>query len=96
MVFPFAAFTLWALSVLHWLTVATVTTFKSRTALQAENLALRRQLAVLRRWVKRPKLTLVPRLLWAWLCEAWEPLAILFGHACGSTSYSCETTGLRG
>src|SRR5262245_65581331 len=61
-----------ALSALHWFTVATVTTFKSRTALQAENLALRHQLAVLRRSVKRPKLKSADRLLWAWLCEAWS------------------------
>jgi putative transposase len=61
-----------ALSALHWLTVAMVTTFKSRTALQVENLALRHQLAVLRRSVKRPKLTSADRLLWAWLCEAWS------------------------
>ena len=43
-----------ALSALHWLTVAMVTTCKSRTALQVENLALRHQLAVLRRSVKLP------------------------------------------
>src|SRR5215831_14836523 len=61
-----------ALSALHWLTVAMVTTVKSRTALQVENLALRHQLAVLRRSVKRPKLTSADRILWAWLCEAWS------------------------
>src|SRR5215813_7983414 len=61
-----------ALSALHSLTVAMVTTFKSRTALQVENLALRHQLAVLRRSVKRPKLTSADRLLWTWLCKAWS------------------------
>src|SRR5215467_343817 len=60
------------LSALHLLTVAMATTFKSRTALQVENIALRHQLAVLRRSVKRPKLTSADRLLWAWLCEAWS------------------------
>src|ERR1700745_3836092 len=45
---------------------------KSRTALHLENLALRHQLGVLRRSVKRPKLTSADRLLWAWLCEAWR------------------------
>ncbi|HKD07268.1 MAG TPA: hypothetical protein VKB79_15295 [Bryobacteraceae bacterium] len=59
-------------STLHWLTVALLITFKSRTALQVENLALRHQLAVLRRSVKRPKLTSADRILWAWLCEAWS------------------------
>ena len=61
-----------ALSALHWLTVAMVTTFKSRTALQVENLALRHQLAVLRRSVKRPKVTSADRLSWAWLWDAWS------------------------
>jgi len=61
-----------ALGALHWLSVAGVTTFKSRTALQVENLALRHQLAVLRRSVKRPKLTSADRLWWAWLCEVWS------------------------
>jgi hypothetical protein len=42
------------LSLLHLLVVATVTTFTSRTVLQVENLALRHQLAVLRRSVKQP------------------------------------------
>src|SRR5262245_2969340 len=60
------------LRALHLLTVAMATTFKSRTALQVENIALRHQLAVLRRSVKRPKLTSADRLLWAWLCEAWS------------------------
>jgi len=35
------------------------------TALQVENLALRHQLTVLHRSVKRPKLTSADRLLWA-------------------------------
>ena len=46
--------------------------FKSRAALQVENLALRHQLGVLRRSVKRPKLTSADRFLWAWLCEVWS------------------------
>ena len=46
------------LSKLHWFTVATVTTLRSRTALQIENLALR--LAVLGRSVKRPKAHVSP------------------------------------
>ena len=61
-----------ALSALHLLAVATATTFKSRTTLQVENLALRHQLAVLRRSVKRLKLSSADRLLWAWLCDAWR------------------------
>jgi hypothetical protein len=61
-----------AVSTLHGLTVALLMSFKSRAAFQVENLALRHQLAVLGRSVKRPKLTSADRLLWAWLCEAWS------------------------
>ncbi|MEK7405822.1 MAG: hypothetical protein AAB225_12000 [Acidobacteriota bacterium] len=45
--------------------------FKSRAALHLENLALRHQLGVLHRSVKRPKLTAADRLFWAWLREVW-------------------------
>ena len=45
--------------------------FRSRTALQVEILALRHQLGVLQRSVKRPKLTAADRFLWAWLSKAW-------------------------
>ncbi len=60
-----------ALSALHVLAAAVSATFKSRAALQLENLALRHQLGVLQRSVKRPRLTSPDRLLWAWLCEIW-------------------------
>lgn len=46
--------------------------FKSRAALQLENLALRHQLGVLQRSLKRPKLTPLDRLLWAWLGGVWS------------------------
>ena len=59
------------LSLLHLLAAAAVASFKSRTALQLENLALRHQLGVLRRSVKRPKLITADRLLWAWLSQVW-------------------------
>jgi putative transposase len=45
--------------------------FRSRTALQLEVLALRHQLGVLQRSVKRPRLTTFDRLLWVWLCRVW-------------------------
>src|SRR5678809_1180609 len=61
-----------ALSVLHVLAVALSVAFKSRATLQLENLALRHQLGVLRRSVKRPKLASADRLLWSWLCEVWS------------------------
>jgi putative transposase len=46
--------------------------FRSRAALQLEILALRHQINVLQRSVKRPKLTSADRLLWAWLCSVWQ------------------------
>ena len=60
-----------ALSALNELAAAVSAAFKSRAALQLENLALRHQLGILRRSAKRPKLTSADRLLWAWLCEVW-------------------------
>src|ERR1700716_3969541 len=53
------------------LVVALSSVFKTRAALQLENLALRHQLGVLHRSVKKPKLTPFDRLLWAWLCGVW-------------------------
>src|SRR5260370_35054684 len=61
-----------ALSALHMLATAASAAFKSRATLQLENLALRHQLSVLRRSVKRPKLTPADRFLWTWVCEAWS------------------------
>ena len=60
------------LSALRVLAAAASAAFKSRATLHLENLALRHQLSVLRRSVKRPKLTSADRLLWTWLCEAWS------------------------
>lgn len=48
-----------------------VLSFRSRAALQLEILALRHQLGILQRSVKRPKLTASDRLLWGWLCGSW-------------------------
>jgi hypothetical protein len=45
---------------------------RSRAALQLEILALRHQLGVLQRSVKRPKLTPADRMLWAGLCVVWN------------------------
>ena len=46
-------------------------TFRTRAALQPEILALRHQLGVLQRSVKKPKLT-ADRLRWAWLYGIWR------------------------
>jgi putative transposase len=47
--------------------------FRSRAALELENLALRHQIGVLQRSArKRPKLTPLDRLLWIWLSCIWS------------------------
>src|SRR6516164_6470248 len=47
--------------------------FRSRTALQLENLALRHQVGVLQRASRqRPKLTVGDRLLWVWRSRVWS------------------------
>jgi putative transposase len=51
---------------------AVFASFRSRAALQLEILALRHQLGVLQRSVKRPKLKPADRLLWAWLSALWS------------------------
>ncbi len=45
--------------------------FKTRRSLALENLALRQQLAVLQRSVKRPRLSNVDRGLWVLLRRVW-------------------------
>src|SRR5260370_9048253 len=62
------------LGMLTALVAALSSVFKTRAALQLENLALRHQLGVLHRSVKKPKLTPLDRLLWAWLCGVWPEL----------------------
>src|ERR1019366_2979434 len=45
--------------------------FRTRAALQLEILALRHQLGVMQRSLKKPRLNRFDRFLWAWLCGAW-------------------------
>ena len=45
--------------------------FRTRAALQIEVLALRHQLSVLQRSVRRPKLTAADRFLWSRLSRFW-------------------------
>ena len=61
-----------------------MSSFRSRAALQLEILALRHQLGVLQRSVKRPKLTAADRFLWAWLAAVWtdwQPSSIIIKPA---------------
>ena len=74
----------WGLRILHDLRLATFgvllvlvgalsSWFRTRAALQLENRALRHQIGVLQRSVKkRPRLTAADRILWAWLCGVWS------------------------
>jgi len=45
--------------------------FRSRIALQVEIVALRHQLTVYQRRVRRPHLCVADRILWAWLSRHW-------------------------
>ena len=47
------------------------TTFRARAALQTENLALRHQLCVYQRSIKKPKVQPADRILWCVLARAW-------------------------
>ena len=74
-----------------------VVLIKSRASLAAENLALRQQLAVLMRSMKRPKLRRRDRLFWAWLSRFWpgwrtvlvivEPETVIRWHRQGFRLY---------
>jgi transposase InsO family protein len=60
------------MTVFHVLLVLVRSVLRSRAALAAEDLALRQQLAVLRRSVKRPKLRARDRLFWVLLYRLWK------------------------
>ena len=59
-------------SVLKVVASAVVSFFRSRAEMQLEILALRHQLAVCQRSVKRPRLQAADRILWAWLSKSWS------------------------
>jgi putative transposase len=66
-----------ALSALHVSAAAASAAFKDRAALHLQNLAPRHQLGVLRRSVKRSRLTASDRFSWAWLSELWSGYRIV-------------------
>jgi putative transposase len=49
-----------------------VALFRSRRSMQLEILALRHQLAVYQRSIRRPRIQPADRLLWAWLARLWS------------------------
>lgn len=58
--------------ILHALLAFSVALFRTRCAMQLEILALRHQLAVYQRSIRRPRIQPVDRLLWAWLARLWS------------------------
>jgi hypothetical protein len=81
---------------IRWLTLAlhlAVAGLKSGQSLLLEILALQHQLLVLSRSSKRPRLTPLDRVLWAWLSQAWggwksrlrlvQPSTVLQWHRAG-------------
>ena len=67
--------------VMIWLLLRSlVSTFKTRRSLALENLALRQQLAVLQRSVKRPRLSNLDRGLWVLLRRFWTDWAKVLGE----------------
>ena len=58
-------------AVLSVLVAGLATIFRSRRALQLEILALRHQLAIYQRTVKRPRIRPGDRILWTWLSRRW-------------------------
>ena len=76
---------------------ALISAFKARRELALENVALRQQLAVLRRSVKRPWLSKVDRGFWVLLRRIWtdwesvlvivKPETVIRWHRCGFRRY---------
>jgi len=69
--------------------------YRSRAALQLEILALRHQIGVLQRSVKRPKLTPADRLLWVWLATVWYDWKSRAFIMQASTVIGCHRKGFR-
>src|SRR5260370_27602920 len=68
--------------------------FRSRAALQLENLALRHQIGVLQRSAaKRSKLTPVDRLLWICLSRLWRDLRSPLAIVNPETLLACHRAG---
>ena len=69
---------------------------RSRSALELENLALRHQIGVLQRSArKRPKLTPLDRLFWAWLSCIWSDWRSALAIVQPTTVIAWHRKGLR-
>ena len=85
------------LNLLHALLFATLAFFQTRRQLAVEILALRHQLGVLKRSVKRPRLTNADRGLWVLLSRRWagwsdalimvKPATVIGWHRAGFRRY---------
>jgi hypothetical protein len=58
--------------VVYALLVFLRTVFRSRLSLQVEVLALRHQLAIHQRSIKRPRIRPADRILWSWISRGWS------------------------
>jgi putative transposase len=69
--------------------------FRSRVALQIEILALRHQVSVLERSVKRPRLTALDRWLWVWLSHHWSGWRVRIRLVKPATVIAWQRKGFR-
>ena len=68
---PFQPFREYPMLIFHVLFHLLRLVVSGRATLVAENLALRQQLAVLRRSVNRPRIKRLDRVFWVWLSRLW-------------------------
>jgi putative transposase len=69
--------------------------FRSHAALQLEILALRHQLSVLERSVKRPRLSAVDRWFWVWLSNHWSGWRVALKFVKPATVIAWHRKGFR-
>ena len=94
------------LPLLYALLATASSSLKSQRELALENLALRQQLAILKRKTKRPKLTKADRAFWVALCRLWpdwqnalilvKPETVIGWHRKGIRLYWTWKTRNRG
>ena len=85
------------LNLIHAFIGAVLSSLRARHQLALENLALRQQLDVLRRSLKRPRLTIADRAFWVLLQRSWagwdhvlavvKPATVISWHRAGFRRY---------